>query len=62
MFKNLSVAVVFCLLGVFTTVSSAANAPLITVKKSGANKDSVSFAGVKAGGVNSRLFYTDFAE
>ncbi len=56
MFKNLSVAVVFCILTVFTMVCSAANPPLITVKKSGANKDSVSFAGVKTGGVNSRFF------
>jgi TolB protein len=56
MFKNISAAVWICIIIVFGTVCSAANAPVISVVKKGANKNSVSFAGVKTGGVNSRLF------
>ncbi len=56
MFKNLSISIVFCALAAFTTFSNAANPPLITVKKVGASKDSISFAAVKVGGANSQLF------
>ncbi|MFO7937518.1 MAG: hypothetical protein R6V06_07920 [Kiritimatiellia bacterium] len=55
MFKYFSVTVLTCLLTVCCEIAYAASPPLITVRKSGAKKDSVAFS-VKAGGNNSRLF------
>ncbi len=53
--NDLAAVIVFavCLL---CAVGSVADAPLITVRKTGASKDSVSLAGVQTGGEYSRLF------
>ena len=56
MFNYRSAVLIFCLASMVSTLGLADNPPVITVRKTGAKKDSVSFSGVKTGGVYSRLF------